>query len=103
MRGFNPKYVLKQLLHNRLPESIIKRKKMGFPTPLETMFKTDLYDYAYETLLSQQAVNRGYFDRGAIHQLLEDHHQNKAKNHREIWQLVVLEEWHRQFLNDVCQ
>ena len=98
MRGFNPKYVLKQLLKNRLPDSIIKRKKMGFPTPLETMFKTDLYDYAYDTLLAQQAVNRGYFDRGAVQQLLEDHRQNKAKNHREIWQLVVLEEWHRQFL-----
>ncbi len=98
MRGRNSKFILKELLKNRLPESIIKRKKMGFPTPLETMFKTDLYDYAYDTLLSQQAVNRGYFDRSAVQKLLEDHRQNKAKNHREIWQLVVLEEWHRQFL-----
>ena len=97
LHGLTPKYILKKLLKNRLPDSIINRKKMGFPTPLETMFKTDLYDYAYETLLSQQAVNRGYFGRGAVQQLLEDHHQNKARNHREIWQLVVFEEWHQQF------
>ncbi|WP_321391009.1 asparagine synthase (glutamine-hydrolyzing) [uncultured Desulfuromusa sp.] len=97
MRGFNPKYVLKQLLKSRLPESIIKRKKMGFPTPLETMFRGDLYDYAHDTLLSEQSVNRGYFDRTAIESLLADHRGGKAQNHREIWQLVVLEEWHRQF------
>ena len=98
MRGFNPKYVLKQLLKNRLPDSIINRKKMGFPTPLETMFRGELYDYAYETLLSAQAMGRGYFDRTAVENLLIDHRAGKVQNHREIWQLVVLEEWHRQFL-----
>jgi asparagine synthase (glutamine-hydrolysing) len=97
MRGFNPKYVLKKLLQDRLPASIINRKKMGFPTPLETMFRGELYEYAHDTLLSQQAVGRGYFDRTAVEQLLTDHRAGKAQNHREIWQLVVLEEWHRQF------
>ncbi len=63
------------------------------------MFKTDLYDYAHETLLSQEAVSRGYFQRQEVEKLLDDHRLNKAKNHREIWQLVVLEEWHRKFLN----
>lgn len=97
MRGMNPKYVLKKLMKDRLPDSIINRKKMGFPTPLETMFRGELYDYAHDTLLSQLALGRGYFDRTAIETLLSDHRAGKAQNHREIWQLVVLEEWHRQF------
>ena len=97
MHNFNPKYVLKKMMKNRLPNSIINRKKMGFPTPLEMMFRGDLYEYAHDTLLSQQAVGRGYFDRTAVENLLIDHRAGKAQNHREIWQLVVLEEWHRQF------
>jgi asparagine synthase (glutamine-hydrolysing) len=97
MHNFNPKYVLKKMMKNRLPDSIINRKKMGFPTPLETMFRGELYSYAHETLLSQQAMGRGYFDRAAVETLLADHREGKAQNHREIWQLVVLEEWHRQF------
>ncbi|MDA3832905.1 MAG: asparagine synthase (glutamine-hydrolyzing) [Spirochaetales bacterium] len=97
VKGREPKYILKEMMKNNLPSSIIKRKKMGFPTPLEIMFRGELYKYAHETLLSHQAINRGYFNRSAVETLLSDHRAGKAKNHREIWQLVVLEEWHRQF------
>lgn len=97
MKRWNPKYILKQVAGNRLPASIINRKKMGFPTPLEIMFKGDLYNYARDILLSQQASQRGYFNPAAVKNMLEDHYHGRQKNHREIWQLLVLEEWHRQF------
>lgn len=97
LKGTTPKYILKQLLKGRLPDSIINRKKMGFPTPLETMFRGELFDYAHDTLLSQKAMGRGYFDRAAVESLLVNHRDGKEVNHREIWQLVVLEEWHQQF------
>lgn len=34
----SPKYVLKELMKNRLPEQIISRKKVGFPVPLNVIF-----------------------------------------------------------------
>lgn len=97
IRGKNTKYILKQAFANQLPKEILQRRKMGFPTPLEIMFRGELFDYAYEILLSQQARERGYFDRKAVEHLLLAHKNGKASNHREIWQLVVLEEWHRRF------
>lgn len=97
LKGLDPKYILKQVVKNRLPESVIKRKKMGFPTPLEIMFRGELYDYARDILLSEQATGRGYFEKTAVENLLQAHKKGTSKNEREIWQLVVLEEWHRQF------
>lgn len=91
------KFILKRALEGRLPKTIMRRRKMGFPTPLEIMFRRELFDYAHEILLSQQAVSRGYFNLKAVERLLADHRSGKAANHREIWQLVVLEEWHRRF------
>jgi asparagine synthase (glutamine-hydrolysing) len=64
---------------------------------MEIMFRGELFDYACDTLLSHQAVGRGYFDAEAVKQLLHDHRSGRAANHREIWQLLVLEEWHRRF------
>jgi asparagine synthase (glutamine-hydrolysing) len=61
------------------------------------MFRGELFDYAHDTLLSQQATARGYFDSSGVRQLLFDHRSGNAANHREIWQLLVLEEWHRRF------
>jgi asparagine synthase (glutamine-hydrolysing) len=90
------KFLLKQVLQSRLPASVLKRKKMGFPTPLELMFRGELFSYAHDLLLSQKAM-RGYFDRREVERILLTHRSGVESNHRELWQLVVLEEWHRQF------
>jgi asparagine synthase (glutamine-hydrolysing) len=95
--GRDTKHVLKKALEGLLPERILRRKKMGFPTPLELMFRGGLFEYAHDLLMSETALARGYFDRSAVQQLLLDHRDGRAKNHREIWQLIVLEEWHRRF------
>jgi asparagine synthase (glutamine-hydrolysing) len=97
IRGRDTKFVLKKSLEGQLPERILRRRKMGFPTPLEIMFRGELFDYASDLLLSRQATDRGYFDPEAIRRLLVDHRAGRAANHREIWQQVVLEEWHRKF------
>jgi asparagine synthase (glutamine-hydrolysing) len=97
MNGRDPKFILKQVVKDRLPENIIRRKKMGFPTPLEIMLKGELYDYCRDRLLSRKAVQRGYFCPSAVEQLLENHRSGREKNQREIWQLLVLEEWCQQF------
>ena len=97
IRGADTKFILKRIMDGQLPDRIVRRRKMGFPTPLEIMFRGELFDYAKETLLSREAIGRGYFDAAAVKQLLLDHRSGKAGNHREIWQLLVLEEWHRRF------
>jgi asparagine synthase (glutamine-hydrolysing) len=97
IRGRDTKFVLKKSLEGQLPERILRRRKMGFQTPLEIMFRGELFDYASDLLLSRQATDRGYFDPEAIRRLLVDHRAGRAANHREIWQQVVLEEWHRKF------
>jgi len=96
-RGGDVKHVLKKSLAGIVPESIIRRKKVGFPTPIEIMFRGELFEYARDLLLSPQALGRGYFERSAVERLLNEHRSGQAKNHREIWQLTVLEEWHRRF------
>ena len=34
LHGWTTKYVLRQAMHNVLPNEILRRKKMGFPVPL---------------------------------------------------------------------
>jgi asparagine synthase (glutamine-hydrolysing) len=97
INGRTTKYLLKHAMRGKLPDEIIDRKKMGFPTPLEIMFRKDLYDYAVDTLLGTTARIIQYFRRDRIQKALEDHRTGRKDNHRLIWQLVVLEEWHRKF------
>ena len=98
INGRDTKHILKHALRDCLPERILRRKKVGFPTPLEIMFRGELFDYAHDLLMSEASVGRGYFDREAVRTLLTEHRAGSRLHHREIWQLVVLEEWHRQFV-----
>ena len=82
-----------------LPDEIIYRKKMGFPTPLKMMFQNELYDYAADILLSTRFKQRGYFKLDAVEKILAFHKKGIKDNHRLIWQLLVLEEWHRKFID----
>ena len=87
------KYPLKKMMEGILPNDIIYRKKMGFPTPLKLMFQNELRDYAKDLLLSDNTKLHQFFKIERIKQLIEEHNADKYDHHKTLWQLVVLEEW----------
>lgn len=93
IRNGQGKYILKKMMEGLLPNEIIYRKKMGFPTPLKKMFEGELRDYSNDILLGRNAKILQYLDRNAVSGLLLDHQSGKLDHHRVLWQLVVLEEW----------
>jgi asparagine synthase (glutamine-hydrolysing) len=99
LRGRTVKWILKQAMASRLPNEILERPKVGFPTPLALMFRADLSEYLHDVLLSDTARQRGYFDIRSVERLIAEHVQGRRDNHKALWQLVVLEEWHRCFVD----
>lgn len=89
------KYPLKKMMEGILPNDIIYRKKMGFPTPLKLMFQNELRTYAENLLLSEETKLHQFFKKARIEQLIQEHNNDKFDHHKTLWQLVVLEEWLR--------
>ena len=100
IKGLATKYILKKSLKNILPDSILKREKMGFGVPVAGWFKNELKGYAYDILLSGRAAGRGYFDKDKIKSILDSHASGKANNGAKIWCLLNLELWHRIFTDN---
>lgn len=99
IKGMRLKYIIKKALHRKLPDEILKRKKMGFGIPVDKWFRVDLKDYAYDILMSDKSINRGYFKKDSIKKLLGEHVAGKANNGARIWSLLFLELWHRMFVD----
>jgi len=93
------KWILKRAMKDRLPREILTRHKMGFPTPVAIMFQHDLSGYLRDLLLSSECLNRRYFKRQAMERLIKENTRKTRDHHRVLWQLVVLEEWHRRFID----
>ncbi|MEM7543645.1 MAG: asparagine synthase C-terminal domain-containing protein, partial [Pseudomonadota bacterium] len=95
----NKKFLLKHCMREHLPPSITQRKKVGFPTPLAMMFRTELHEYAADLLHSTAFKQRGLFSADTAQRWLTEHRDGQADHHRELWQLVALEEWFRVFVD----
>lgn len=93
IKGRDGKNPLKRMMADILPNEIIYRKKMGFPTPLKLMFQGGLQGYTRDLLLDGGSDIHSYFKKSAIENILNEHSSGKVDHHRVLWQLVVLQEW----------
>lgn len=97
--GGEKKRLLKAALRGVLPDTILDRPKMGFGAPLPNWFRTDLREMAHDVLLSPRSVQRGYFEPKVVAGLLADHCSGREDQSTYLWDLLVLELWHRTFVD----
>ncbi|MFA5027724.1 MAG: asparagine synthase-related protein, partial [Candidatus Methylomirabilota bacterium] len=99
VRGRSTKRILKAALAGLLPEPILTRPKMGFGVPIDHWLRHELKDLLRDALLSPRALGRGYFRPEAVRRLVTEHQQGSANWHYPLWTLLMLELWHRTFLD----
>jgi len=95
--GWSTKRILKAALKDFVPPEVLKRKKAGFPVPYDRWLRTDLKEFVWDTVLSQGSQLYDYFCKSAVQNLFERNQEGENFS-KEIFSLVVLELWHRQFL-----
>ncbi len=98
LKGFTTKYILKKAFEGRVPHEILYRKKTGFPVPYDQWLSNELNEYIHDVLLNERTINRGYFRREAVSNLL-DANSRQPTCSKEIFLLVALELWHRCFID----
>jgi asparagine synthase (glutamine-hydrolysing) len=99
VRGLSTKRIFKRAFARVIPKPILKRKKTGFPVPLQKWLQHDLRDYAHDILLSTRASDRGYFRKTEMEKLLKEG-SGEAAPTKEIFSLLTLELWHREFMDN---
>ncbi len=99
LRRGETKWILKRALRDALPPRTLGRPKMGFNLPLDSWLRGELKDMAHELLLGPRARARGYFSPAYVRKILDEHLANRWNWHVEIWTLMMLELWHREFVD----
>jgi asparagine synthase (glutamine-hydrolysing) len=102
LRGLMQKYLLKRVMKGVLPDRILRRRKMGFGVPIDRWLRHELREMAYDILLDGRARQRGYFRPEVVRRYLDEHVQGQGHHHARLWSLLVLELWHRMFVDQPC-
>jgi len=93
LRGWTTKYILKQIMKDKLPANIINRPKKGFGLPVAKWITKELKDFTLDLLNEQSIKKQGIFNYQEIKKLLEDHLTKKADHRKKIWTLIVFQMW----------
>jgi asparagine synthase (glutamine-hydrolysing) len=96
VKGLRLKHILKEVLKPRLPAPILARRKTGFAVPVERWLSGPLREYVYDVLTDRRTEQRGYFQPKTIRRLLHEEASGRRQS-ADLFCLLVLELWHRQF------
>ncbi len=94
--GLN-KYIFRRAVKGVVPNEILLRSdKMGFPVPISEWFKKELNTFVRDVLLDNKAKKRGIYNNKGIEELIS----KERKFDRQIWGLLCLELWFKQFIDN---
>jgi asparagine synthase (glutamine-hydrolysing) len=97
--GGETKRIFKRAISDLIPEEILTRPKQGFGIPIPQWINQELRGRIRETLSDPLTQQRGYFDPGYVGLLLEEHERGRRDHSKALWALLMLELWHRTFLD----
>jgi asparagine synthase (glutamine-hydrolysing) len=93
IRGGRLKFVLRELMKDRLPRAVLARPKAGFDIPAHHWLRTVLRPLLVETLTERTVRQTGIFSWEAINGALRAHLDRRANLGYHLWGLLVLFLW----------
>lgn len=103
VKGFfrpSTKYILRKAMEDILPREVLAQPKAGFAAPIDYWLAHDLNEMVGDLLSESRLKKRAIFRPEAVHQLLEQHKSAERDWSMQIWQLLTLEIWMEQFLDN---
>lgn len=100
LNGQEKKYIFKKALTPYLPKEILYRKKQGFDSPLDSWFRNDLKGLLQETVLSSEALQRGFFNPSYLKKMWQQHQTRERNLGQNFWTLFMFELWYRRFMEE---
>jgi asparagine synthase (glutamine-hydrolysing) len=98
-RAGTRKYILKKLAERLgIPAELLHRRKQGFQLPLVDWMRNEMKDQFLRVLLEPSTLQRGYFKPEAVRALVEEHARGRRNRSGMLWRMLVLELWHRNFM-----
>jgi asparagine synthase (glutamine-hydrolysing) len=93
IRGNSLKFILRDLMKDKLPQAVLARPKEGFDIPAHHWLRTTLKPLLIETLSEGTVRESGIFRWEAVNGVLQSHLERRANFGYHLWGLLILFLW----------
>jgi asparagine synthase (glutamine-hydrolysing) len=87
------KYALREAVKGLVPDSVLYRKKLGFPVPIRHWLRNEVYDWAKDVIKYSSTTDE-IFNKSEVLALLGEHASMKRDNSRKLWTILSFMIWY---------
>jgi len=93
IRGSRLKFLLRELMKDKLPSAILRRSKAGFDIPAHEWLRGTLRPLLLDVITPCAVKESGLFRWNEVDRLLKDHLERRANSGYHLWGLMILFLW----------
>jgi asparagine synthase (glutamine-hydrolysing) len=93
IHGGRQKFVLKELMKSKLPDSVLNRSKIGFDIPAHEWFRGPLLSLLTDTLDATEQQYADLFNFPALREMLRQHLDRRINIGYHLWGMMILLLW----------
>jgi asparagine synthase (glutamine-hydrolysing) len=97
IRRGDSKWLLRQVLHQYVPQKLVERPKMGFGVPIGEWLRGPLREWA-ESLISPRALRDGGLDADAINAVWSQHLSGRHNQQTRLWPVLMFQAWRQRWI-----
>jgi asparagine synthase (glutamine-hydrolysing) len=98
MNGLTPKVLLRAAMKDLLPDSVLKRKKMGLELPYSTWMRGPWRSLVQDILSPARVDATNLLCSAGVARLLEEHDEMRVDNGRALWGIINFVLWHELYI-----
>jgi asparagine synthase (glutamine-hydrolysing) len=93
IRGSQQKFILRELMRDKLPQAVLTRKKIGFDIPAHDWLRGPLRELLVDTLQAGATEHAELFNAEVLLKFVRLHLERKANIGYHLWGLLILFLW----------
>ena len=94
------KYILKQIVHKYIPQSMMDRPKMGFGIPIANWLSNDLKQFVDQYFDAEYIHEQNIFNNEEIQRIKNSFYSGRIERAEKIWYLLMFQMWYDRWINN---
>ncbi|HUR65429.1 MAG TPA: asparagine synthase (glutamine-hydrolyzing) [Chitinophagaceae bacterium] len=92
------KYILRQIVHQYVPQAMMERPKMGFGIPIAAWLRNELKHFVEDITTKDFIRKQEIFKWEEIERLCKDFYNGKEQLYTKVWYLLMFQLWYKRWM-----